>query len=76
MYYKAIDLPKTKGTGTRMKSVGMAVADNVLDARVDLSKEFGSSLSGKRVIIAPTEGSIDVPGWEGIKVGLSVYKEK
>lgn len=59
-----------------MKSVDMTVADNVLDTRVDLSKEFDSSSSGKSVIIASTEDNIDVPGWEGIKLGLNVYKEK
>ncbi|HSH71076.1 MAG TPA: hypothetical protein VK997_14220 [Deferrisomatales bacterium] len=59
-----------------MKNVEMSVAGNVLTIRVDLSKEFGPSSSGKTIIIASTEGNASVPGREDAKVGLNVYRKK
>ncbi len=59
-----------------MKNVEMAVDGNTLTIKVDLSKEYGPSSSGKTIIIASTEGNQSVPGNEGIKIGLNVYKKK
>ena len=59
-----------------MKNVEMTVDGNVLTIRVDLSKEFGPSSSGKTIIIASTEGNAAIPGREEIKVGLNVYRKK
>lgn len=58
-----------------MKNVEMTVAGNILTIKVDLSKEFGPSSSGKTTIIASTEGNITVPDREE-KVGLNVYRKK
>ena len=58
-----------------MKNVEMTVEGNVLTIKVDLSKEFGPSASGKTVIIASTEGNIAVPDRDE-KVGLNVYRKK
>ena len=58
-----------------MKNVQMAVEGNILTIKVDLSKEFGPSSSGKTIIIASTEGSVSVPDREE-KVGLNVYRKK
>ena len=59
-----------------MKNVEMAVADNILIIKVDLTKEFGPSSSGKTIIIATTEGNVAIPGYEDKKVGLNVYRRK
>ncbi|MDF1554426.1 MAG: hypothetical protein P1P84_15250 [Deferrisomatales bacterium] len=59
-----------------MKNVEMTVDGSVLTIRVDLSKEFGPSSSGKTIIIASTEGNAGVPGREEVKVGLNVYRKK
>jgi len=59
-----------------MKNVEMAVDGNILTIKVDLSKEFGPSSSGKTIIIASTEGNASIPGREDAKVGLNVYKKK
>ncbi len=59
-----------------MKNIEMAVDGDILTIKVDLSKEFGPSSSGKTTIIASTEGNQSVPGNEGIKIGLNVYKKK
>lgn len=58
-----------------MKNVEMKVEGNILILKVDLSKEFGPSSSGKTTIVASTEGNIPVPDREE-KVGLNVYKKK
>jgi hypothetical protein len=58
-----------------MKNVEMTVDGNVLTIKVDLSKEFGPSASGKTIIIASTEGNIAVPDRDE-KVGLNVYRKK
>ncbi len=59
-----------------MKNVEMTVEANILTIKVDLTKEFGPSTSGKTIIIASTEGNQAVPGKETIKIGLNVYKKK
>lgn len=59
-----------------MKNIEMSVDGNILIIKVDLTKDFGPSSSGKTVIIATTEGNQSVPGKEAIKVGLNVYKKK
>jgi hypothetical protein len=58
-----------------MKNVQMTVDGNVLTIKVDLSKEFGPSSSGKTRIIASTEGNVVIPGRDE-KVGLNVYRKK
>ena len=57
-----------------MKNVDMKVEGNILTIKVDLSKEFGKSSSGKSTIIASTEGNVKVPGKEDVKIGLNIYK--
>ena len=57
-----------------MKNVEMKVENNILTIKVDLTKEFGPSSSGKTIIIASTEGNVSIPGNESGKIGLNVYK--
>ena len=59
-----------------MKNVEMNTEGNILTIKVDLTKEFGPSSSGKTIIIASTEGNVAIEGHEEIKVGLNVYKKK
>jgi len=56
-----------------MKNVTMTVENNVLIIKVDLTKRFGPSASGKTTIVASTGGNQPVPGADDIKVGLNVY---
>jgi hypothetical protein len=58
-----------------MKNVELKVEGNILTIKVDLSKEYGPSSSGKTIIVASTEGNISVPEREE-KIGLNVYKKK
>ncbi len=57
-----------------MKNVQMIIEGNILTIKVDLSKEFGPSSSGKTIIVASTEGSVSIPDREE-KVGLNVYRK-
>jgi hypothetical protein len=59
-----------------MKNVEMKTEENILTIKVDLTKEFGPSSSGKTIIIGSTEGNVSIDGHEEIKVGLNVYKKK
>lgn len=59
-----------------LKNVDMKLEGNILTIKVDLTKEFGLSSSGKTIIIASTEGNQSIPGREDAKIGLNVYKKK
>ncbi len=59
-----------------MKNVEMVIEGNILTIKVDLSKDFGPSASGKTIIIASSEGNQSIPGKEAVKIGLNVYKKK
>ena len=59
-----------------MKNINMDVSKNVLTVTIDLSEDQGPSKSGKSVIIASTEGSVDVTGHDlpyPIKLGINCY---
>ncbi len=58
-----------------MKNVEIKVENNTLIIKVDLTKEFGPSASGKTIIIASTEGNIPIEGHDNAKIGLNVYKK-
>jgi hypothetical protein len=75
-----VDLRKETGKETigrlrAMKNVEMTVDGTILTIKVDLSKDFGLSGSGKNVIIASTEGNVTVPQRDE-KIGLNVYRKK
>lgn len=59
-----------------MKNIEIKVEDNILTIKVDLTKEYGPSASGKNIIVASTEGNVAVDGHEKTKLGLNVYKKK
>ena len=59
-----------------MKNIEMKLEGNILTIKVDLTKEFGPSSSGKTIIIASTEGNVAIDGHEEAKIGLNIYKKK
>jgi hypothetical protein len=56
-----------------MKKVEMTLEGDTLIIKVDLSKDFGPSKSGKTVIVASTEGNAPVQGRRE-RIGLNVYR--
>jgi hypothetical protein len=60
-----------------MKNVEFSVEGRILTVKIDLTKEFGESSSGKSIIVATTEGNMSIPEAEdGMKIGINVYKKK
>lgn len=59
-----------------MKNIEMSLDGDMLTVKIDISKEFGPSSTGKTTIIATTEGNHSIPGNETIKIGINVYKKK
>jgi ABC-type uncharacterized transport system YnjBCD ATPase subunit len=59
-----------------MQNVTVKVEGSKLLIEVDLTKEIGPSSSGKTTLIASSEGNANVPGHEGVKFGLNVYRKK
>ena len=58
-----------------MKNVEMQVDGHILTIKVDLTQEFGPSSSGKTIIVASTEGNMNVPDSD-VKVGLNCYRSR
>jgi hypothetical protein len=58
-----------------MKNCEMKLDGNILTITVDISKEYGTSSSGKSIIIGSTEGNVSIPEKEDIKIGLNVYRK-
>ncbi|HHT9108677.1 MAG TPA: hypothetical protein ACFYEF_09340 [Candidatus Wunengus sp. YC63] len=58
-----------------MKNVEFSVEGSMLTIKIDLSKEFGPSSSGKNIIVASTEGNVTIPDREE-KIGLNIYRKK
>jgi len=59
-----------------MRNVEVKTEHGKLVITVDLAQEQGPSSSGKSIIIATTEGNVDVPGAADVKFGLNVYRKK
>ena len=58
-----------------MKNCEMKLEGTILTITVDISKEYGTSSSGKSIIIGSTEGNVSIPEKEDIKIGLNVYRK-
>ena len=58
-----------------MKNIETKVEKNILTIKVDLSKEFGPSMSGKTIIIASSEGNQKIENGHGAIMGLNIYKK-
>ena len=54
----------------------MNLEGDIITIKVDVSKEFGPSASGKTIIIATTEGNVSISGSEEKKIGLNIYMKK
>jgi len=59
---------------TPKDNVVISYEGNVMVIKVDLTKTFGPSKSGKTIIIASTEGNVTVGKDGQTKLGLNVYR--
>lgn len=58
-----------------MTNCEMSVEENILTIKVDLTKDYSESNSGKSIIIATTGGNIGCPENPDIKIGLNIYRK-
>jgi hypothetical protein len=59
-----------------MKNVEYEIKGNIMTIKVDVSKSFGPSKSGKSEIIATTEGNKKIKvNEEDVWIGLNIYKK-
>jgi hypothetical protein len=58
-----------------MKNIQMSREGDILVIKIDLTKKFGPSASGKTTIVATTEGPVSPPDVSdmGMKIGINVY---
>lgn len=56
-----------------MKNIETSVDKNILTIKVDLTKTFGASGSGKSIIIGSSEGNQSIA--PDIYLGINVYKK-
>lgn len=59
-----------------MKNVDVSVDKKILTIKVDLTKEYGESNSGKTMVVASTEGPLKLSSDPSIIVGLNVNRKK
>ncbi len=57
-----------------MQNIETSIDGNKLTLVIDLSKELGTTKSGKSITIASSGGGVPVPGQENVKLNLNVYK--
>jgi hypothetical protein len=58
------------------RNVEMTVKGNKLTIVCDLTEDFGPSKSGKTNIVASTDGNIEIPGHENLRLGFNIYKTR
>lgn len=60
-----------------MKNISLNIDGDTLTLKIDLSKDYGPSIStGKTIIVATTSGNIPIPELEdyGFRLGLTLYR--
>ena len=57
------------------KNIDAVEKDGKLVLTIDLKKEFGQSSSDKSTIVATTSANQEVPGADGLRLGLNAYRE-
>lgn len=58
-----------------MENIKIEVKGNLMTLTVDLTKEFGTSKSGKTKVVATTHGTVRIPGHDGLMIGLNVNQK-
>lgn len=57
-----------------MKNIDMKVEGDILTIKIDLSKNYGPSKTGKSITIASSEGNVSIPERDE-KIGINVYRK-
>lgn len=59
-----------------MTNCDMSIEGDILSIKINLSKRYGPSKSGKTIVIATTSGNVSAPEHPDIKIGLNVYTKE
>ncbi len=74
--YKYPEKKETKAKKEReMQNIEMKLEGNIATLKIDTTKEYGSSASGKSIIVASSRGNKQVED-TGVFIGINVYKLK
>ena len=57
-----------------MKNIDMKVEGDILTIKIDLSKNYGPSKTGKSITVASSEGNVSIPERDE-KIGINVYRK-
>jgi hypothetical protein len=57
-----------------MKNVNITVDNEIMKIEIDLKQDFGKSKSGKTLVVATSEGNVQVPDHPNMRLGINVYK--
>lgn len=57
-------------------NIRFEVKGKELTIKIDLKENLGESKSGKSVLVASTQGNVQVEGTDGAKLGLNLYRPK
>lgn len=58
-----------------MQNIEMTVKGEELIIKIDLTKDYGRSHSGKSTIIATTAGNVSIPEHTDVHLGLNLYRK-
>lgn len=59
-----------------MTNCEMHVEGDVLTIKIDLTRRFDQSKSGKSIVVATTGGNISVPEHMNLRIGINCYEKK
>ncbi len=69
--------PVIRGDGFEMFVVDdNGVANGKVIIEIDLSAPARISASGKTMVVASTRGNVEVPGTDGLVIGLNAYRKR
>jgi hypothetical protein len=57
-----------------MQNVQFQREGDLLIVKIDLSKDYGPSASGKTVIVASTRGNARIPGEDEAYIGINAFR--
>jgi len=57
-----------------MQNIKISTTGDTLHFEIDLTRKYGITQSGN-IRIASTLGNIPIPGTEGVKAGITVYRK-
>lgn len=58
------------------ENLEVTVDGKIMTIKIDITKDFGLSASGKNNIVASSHGNVTIDGTDGVVLGLNAYKRR